>query len=167
MGLEESQIIDDSEGAKAVSMYLRSLEVERNASAHTIRSYATDLEAYLRWCSSKGITPLKPNRRALRAYLGYLSAAGYERTTINRHLSAIRGLFGWLVVAGFIEDDPTTTLNGLKKHKRLPHKIPPSEMARILAVHGDRADHRQQRFRRRRAYRRTQRRDTAGNVSAG
>ena len=139
MGLEESQIIDDSEGAKAVSMYLRSLEVERNASAHTIRSYATDLEAYLRWCSSKGVLPLKPNRRALRAYLGYLSAAGYERTTINRHLSAIRGLFGWLVVAGLVEDDPTTTLNGLKKHKRLPHKIPPSEMARILAVHGDRA----------------------------
>ena len=138
MESEDSQILDASEGTKAVSLYLHSLEVERNASAHTIRSYGTDLDAYLRWCSSKGVKPLKPNRRALRAYLGYLSAAGYERTTINRHLSAIRGLFGWLVVAGLAEDDPTTTLNGLKKHKRLPHKIPPSEMARMLAVHGER-----------------------------
>ena len=130
------EIEHNSTGAEAVAAFLQSLEVERNASKHTIRSYESDLEAYLKWCESKGIDPLKPGRRALRAYLGYLNAASYQRTTINRHLSAIRGLFGWLVIAGLIDDDPTTTLTGLKKHKRLPHKIPPSEMARILSVHG-------------------------------
>jgi integrase/recombinase XerD len=126
----------EDEGAQAVSSYLRSLEVERNASRHTIRSYEANLKAYVRWCSSKGIDPIHPGRRALRAYLGYLNAAGYARTTINHHISAMHGLFGWLVIAGIIEDDPTTTLTGLKKQPRLPRKIPADQMARILAVHG-------------------------------
>lgn len=120
----------------AVRRYIRSLEAERNASPHTIRSYETDLLAYLRWCDSKGIGALNPPRRALRAYLGYLNAAGYKRTTINRHLSALRGFFAWLVITGQANDDPTTTLTSLKKQKRLPHKIPASELAAILAVHG-------------------------------
>ena len=127
-----------SSARDAVSLYLNSLEVERNASPNTIRSYETDLEAFIRWCDSKGIDALHPSRRALRAYLGYLNAAGYVRSTINRHLSAIRGLFGWLVIAGLADDDPTTTLTGMKKQAHLPRKISAGEMARILAVHGSR-----------------------------
>lgn len=139
MGERDKQLTGaDAAGAEAVALYLRSLEVERNASAHTIRSYSTDLSAYLRWCTSKGIAPLSPGRRGLRAYLGYLNAAGYARTTVNRHLSAIRGLFGWLVITGHTDNDPTTTLSGLKQHARLPRKIPASDMAKILGVHGPR-----------------------------
>ena len=129
-------LADSSESTRAIRDYLRALEVERNASPHTIRSYETDLSAYQRWCARKGIDALQPSRRALRAYLGYLNAAGYERTTINRHLSALRGLFSWLVLSGKTTDDPTTTLAGLKKQARLPRKIPAADLAAILAVHG-------------------------------
>ena len=116
--------------------YLRALAVERNYSEHTIRSYGTDLRAYLRWCERGGVDAMNPNRRALRAYLGYLNAAGYARTTVNRHLSAIRGFYGWLVITGRLDADPTTIVQGMKKGRRLPHKIAPAEMAAILAVHG-------------------------------
>jgi len=119
----------------AADRFLQALEVERNASAHTIRSYAADLDAYLRWCEARGVDALKPGRRALRAYLGYLNAAGYARTTINRHLSALRGLFGWLVIIGEANDDPTTTITSMKRRERLPHKIAGPEMIRILTVH--------------------------------
>lgn len=131
--------MDAHEGKEAVRQYLRSLEVERNASSLTVRSYETDLRAYLRWCESREIDPIHPSRRHLRAYLGYLNAAGYKRTTINRHLSALRGLFGWMVLVGMADDDPTSTLSSMKKLKRLPHKIPAEQMAAILAVHGPKA----------------------------
>ncbi|MDO4399346.1 MAG: tyrosine recombinase [Coriobacteriia bacterium] len=121
----------------AIAAYLSALQVERNYSAHTIRSYETDLAAYERWCLGKGIDPLAPGRRAIRAYLGYLNAAGYERTTVNRHLSAIRGLFGWLLITGAVTDDPTSTVSSMKKQARLPRKIPAAEMARILGVHAE------------------------------
>ena len=130
---------DAGDAEELISSYLRSLEVERNASPHTIRSYETDLSSYLRWCEGKGVDAIHPSRRMLRAYLGYLNAAGYERATINRHLSALRGLFGWLVIAGKAEDDPTSTLGGLKKGERLPHKIPASDIAAMLAIHGPHA----------------------------
>ena len=134
-GMQETSASMEA-GRDAVRGFVRSLESERNASPHTIRSYETDLLAYLRWCDSKGIDPIHPSRRGLRAYLGYLNAAGYKRTTINRHLSALRGMFGWLVISGKADDDPTSTLTSLKKQPRLPRKIPAAELAAILAVHG-------------------------------
>ena len=120
----------------ALERYVTALAVERNTSRHTVRSYRTDVQAYLDWCERNQVDALHPDRRILRAYLGNLSAAGYAHTTINRHLSAVKGFFGWLLTAGLIEDDPTTTLSGLKKEKRLPRKIPASELAAIFAVHG-------------------------------
>ena len=138
--MDHSRIDDEQLTAEqTVRRYIRSLEVEQNASPHTIRSYETDLKAYLAWCERGGTAPLSPGRRRLRAYLGYLNAAGYARTTINRHLSALRGLFGWLVVTGRADDDPTTTLTGLKKHTRLPRKIPARDMAQVLAIHAEAA----------------------------
>lgn len=119
-----------------VEDFLASLRIERNYSQHTQRSYRTDLEAFLGWCRREGVDALNPTRRTFRAYLGYLNAGGYARTTVNRHLSSLRSFYGWLVVAGHLEYDPTTTLKGLKKQARLPHRIAPSEMAAILAVHG-------------------------------
>ena len=123
-------------GGDAVKSFIRSLQAERNASWHTIRSYESDLDAYLRWCMSKSVDPIQPSRRALRAYLGYLNAAGYKRATINRHLSALRGFFNWLVITDQVNDNPTTTLTSLKKQPRLPHKIPAAELAAILSIHG-------------------------------
>ena len=88
--------------------YLESLRVEQNASEHTIRGYATDIDAYLRWCERTSSDPLHANHRELRAYLGELDAARYKRTTINRHLSAIKGYYRWLVIQGAIDSDPAS-----------------------------------------------------------
>lgn len=122
--------------SSCIERYLHSLEVERNYSSQTIRSYRTDLLAYDAWCSREKIDAMRPSKRVFRAYLGYLNASGYARTTVNRHLSAIRGCYGWLATVDVIESDPTTVLRGLKKQKRLPRKLSPGEMAALLAVHG-------------------------------
>ena len=124
------------EEEEALGRYLAALAIERNASRETVRSYRADMRAYLDWCARNHVDALHPSRRALRAYLGSLSAAGYAHTTINRHLSAVKGFFGWLLTAGLMKDDPTTMLSGLKKEKRLPRKIPASELLAIFTVHG-------------------------------
>ncbi len=123
--------------AKAlVDGYLQSLALEQGCSKHTVRSYGSDLQAYLRWCERKGVDPLNVTLRQLRAYLGELDAARYERTTINRHLSAIRGFYRWLELTGTASSNPAEALSGPKKGKHLPHVLRRDEMIRLLAVHG-------------------------------
>ena len=73
--------------------FIESLEVEKGSSAHTARSYRSDLESFLRWCERKNVDPLHATHRDIRAYLGELDAARYARATINRHLSSLHGFY--------------------------------------------------------------------------
>lgn len=111
------------------------LEAERNASTHTVRAYSQDLGAYVDWCARREIDPLSATHRDLRAFLADLDKARYERTTINRHLSSLRGFFRWLNVTGVIDADPASILQGPKQNKHLPHVIRPNDMVALLSVH--------------------------------
>ena len=114
--------------------FVESLRVEQGASEHTVRSYRTDLEAFLRWCQRRGVDPLQATHRQLRGYLGEMDAARYARSTINRRLSSLRGFYGWLSIAGYIDNDPAGALSGPKQSKHLPHVLKQDEMARLLLV---------------------------------
>lgn len=119
-----------------IDEYVDALRIERNDSAHTIRAYRTDLEAYLRWCARNEVDPLSVTHRELRSYLGELDAARYARTTVNRHLSSLKGFYGWMDLRGIIEVDPASVLVGPKQGRHLPHVLRRDEMNRLLAVHG-------------------------------
>ena len=128
-------IVIPSRCAHFVDEYVESLRLE-NDSAHTLRAYRTDLEAYLRWCVRHDVDPLAVTHRLLRSYLGELDAARYARSTINRHLSSLKGFYRWLDVRGAIEVDPTSALSGPKQNHHLPTVLRHDEMDRLLAVHG-------------------------------
>ena len=125
-----------SNGMDLLDGYIHDLEVERNSSVHTIRSYRADIEAYLRWCDRHGIEPRKATHRQLRSYLGEMDAARYARTTINRHLSSLRGFYAWMSLSGHIDADPASVLSGPKQSKHLPHVLQQAQMERLLSVHG-------------------------------
>lgn len=118
-----------------IEAFCRALEVERNASAHTVRNYRIDLVDYARWAYRAGFDALHVTHKQLRLYLGELDQARYARTTVNRRLSALRSFFRWLVVTQRVDADPASLLQGPKKPKGLPHVIKPAEMVRLLSVH--------------------------------
>lgn len=113
------------------------LAYERNLSAHTVKAYTEDVESYLRWAERAGIPPLDPGRRGARLYLADLDRAGYARKTSNRHLSALKGFFGWACAKELIEADPMSSLRGPKSEKRLPKVLSQDDMARLLRVHAE------------------------------
>jgi integrase/recombinase XerD len=78
--------------------------------------------------------------RQVRRYLGELTQAQYSRKTINRRLSAIKGLFRWMNLTGVIDSDPVSVIQGPKSAKGLPRMIPASDMGRILTVYKDSDD---------------------------
>ena len=122
-------------GATEVERFCVALQVERNASEHTIRAYRVDLMDFLRWANREGILPLSATHRQMRRYLAQLDCAGYARTTVNRRLSSLRMFFRWLGAMGCVSHDPASVLQGPKEPKGLPKTIRPPEMVRLLSVH--------------------------------
>lgn len=128
----------DESAMSEIDAFCDSLKIEQNASAHTIRAYRVDLEDYLRWAYREKLDPFTVGHRQLRLYLSELDRAQYQRSTINRRLSALKSLFRWLNAKGTILEDPANVLQGPKKQKNLPRMIQANEMVALLSVHAKR-----------------------------
>lgn len=133
--VRDEQVIEESLTAQQQNLlgqFCVSLAAEHNRSAHTVRNYRIDLAAYLVWCNRGGLDFLTVRHQQIRRYLAYLDQAGYVRTTINRHLSSIKGFYRWLVVEGHCESSPADILQGPKQPKTLPRVIPSGDMEQLL-----------------------------------
>ena len=124
---------ENSANDALVKRYLTSLRLERNYSAHTIRSYETDLHAYLNWGQRNELDVLNPSARDIRSYLAYLDQAGYTRKTINRHLSSLRGFYQWLNVSEISSCASMSTIQGPKIKKHLPRVLNGEELDCLFA----------------------------------
>lgn len=119
-----------------LDQFCASLVAEHNRSVHTVRNYRVDLEAYLAWCNRESFDFFGIRHQQIRRYLAYLDQAGYVRTTINRHLSSIKGFYRWLVVEGYCESSSADILQGPKQPKTLPRVISPHDMEQLLDPRG-------------------------------
>ena len=128
--VDRSRDQDEFEGF--VDEFLVYLADVRNLSAHTVRAYRTDLAAYCRWVRSEGADPLTVSHRALRGYLAQMSQARYASKTINRHLSAIRSLYRWLVHEGHVTQDAASALASPKLSKLLPKVMSDSNVRALM-----------------------------------
>ena len=106
----------------------------RNLSANTLRAYQTDLGAYSAWLSREGVDGATVGHRDLRRYLAYLSRAGYTTRTINRHLSAIRRLYRWMVSQDMVASDAAAALASPKIAKTLPRTMTDADVGALLEV---------------------------------
>ena len=103
-----SQPIRSIELHDAIDSFLRYLQIERNASELTLKSYSEDLESLIEYLTEYEGSLLPPDRieiSELRRYVAYLHECQYERTTIARRLNASEFIFSlqiYFIVASFI-----------------------------------------------------------------
>ena len=91
----------------AVEAFLRYQAVERGASAHTLRSYRTDLAQFRRFLGARHVGQLAHvDARLLRQYLARLYEAGLSRASIARKLAAIRSCLAFLTRRGGLPRNP-------------------------------------------------------------
>lgn len=122
-----------SELTSAAERYLTELRV-RNASPHTIRNYATDLERFAAYFSPKDAEPPHPSAFTvplLREWLGHLYAEGLSPVTIRRKLAAVRSLFDFLAREGSIPTNVARLVRTPKAPQRLP-AVPTAEQTNAL-----------------------------------
>jgi integrase/recombinase XerC len=110
---------------RATDDFLRHLR-ERNASAHTIKAYAGDLDCFAAYISLR-IGPRMGSRGwkaidhiAIRGFLSHLYDKGLSKTSVARALAAVRSLYRWLAQEGVVEQNPAK----LVATPRLPKKLP-------------------------------------------
>jgi integrase/recombinase XerC len=121
---------------EALADFLRYLALEKNASAHTVKSYREDLTQALDFFRQRLGTERPQvgqlSTRLLRAYLAFLHEQGYSRSTIGRRLAAMRSWCRFLRRQGTLAANPTDGLRGPRQDKKLPHFVSREDMARLL-----------------------------------
>ncbi|MGH9520289.1 MAG: tyrosine recombinase XerC [Terriglobales bacterium] len=119
----------------AIAGYLRRhLQAERNASPHTLRNYACDLEKLAEVVG--GERELDSIQAAeLREFLAWLYDRGCGKATVARHLAAMRSLFRYWNQAGAIAANPARLLASPKLGRHLP-EFPTLEQVNQLLDQG-------------------------------
>ncbi|MCR4414826.1 MAG: tyrosine recombinase XerC [Thermoguttaceae bacterium] len=120
----------------AVGRFLQYLNVERNASELTVKSYREDLTALTDYLTeARGGACPKPGEITvleLRGYLAALHEAGYAATTIARRLASLRSFFRFGQREGWVETNPAKPLRNPRKPRNLPHFLSSEDLSQLL-----------------------------------
>ena len=114
---------------KSVSQFLNILR-GRNASAHTIKAYAGDLESFAAYIGSRDWRTI--DHIAIRGFLSHLYEKGLGKTSVARALAAVRSLYRWLAQEGVVEQNPAALVSTPKLPKKLPRVPTIEEMNSVL-----------------------------------
>jgi len=124
----------------AIKKYIRYLEVERNASQHTITSYETDLSQFMAFCvnhfgeDENDLHLDLVERLTIRLWLGELSERGLAKSSIARKVAAIRSFFKYCFKRGMVEENPAHLLIVPKKDKPLPKTANKEDLSRMMEL---------------------------------
>jgi integrase/recombinase XerC len=108
--------------------FLRHQSVEKGASAHTLRSYRSDLVSFRSFvlatvggpsASGGGTALAAADARLVRAWLAALHGRGLQATSIARRLAAVRSWYRFLVRRGVVVANPARDV----RSPRLPRKL--------------------------------------------
>jgi integrase/recombinase XerC len=120
----------------SLTEFLRYLSVEKNASAHTIKSYREDLTQAVDFFREKlGVEQPRPaqlSTRLLRAWMAWLHEQRYARTTIARRLASLRCWCKYMCRQGILSSNPSAGLRGPRPERKLPQFLAQEEMQQLL-----------------------------------
>jgi len=123
-----------------IDWFLDHLHIERNASVHTLRSYAADLEQFRNFLLSKelytdektGDVPVeKIDHLAIRAYLSHLFR-DCKKSSLARKIAAQRSFFRYLVGEGILPQNPAEMVSTPKQDRPLPIFLPVDEVFALV-----------------------------------
>jgi integrase/recombinase XerC/integrase/recombinase XerD len=115
----------------ALAEYDRDLRA-RGSAERTRRAYGVDLAGFVEWVGPQGLGPANVRHRDVRRYGAGLSGAGAAPATVARKLAAIRGLYGYLVRAERVGQNPAELVSSPKRSEKLPKVLSTEQMRSLL-----------------------------------
>jgi integrase/recombinase XerC len=121
--------------------FLRHLDLQRGASRHTLKAYATDLTEFRAFLSREGFGDLAhADVRAVRAWLAWLHDRKLAKSSIARKLATVRSCFRYLARVGQVELNPARQVRSPRPAKRLPSFLPKDESKELLDTEIERTE---------------------------
>lgn len=123
--------------------FLQFLRLNRNASAHTVRAYDSDLSQFIAHAAASlgvkrsELTPARLDRDAIRGFMAELHALGQSRASAARKLASIRTFLRYLRREEKIADDPGALVPTPKRDVRMPAHLSEREMDALIEAPAD------------------------------
>ena len=122
----------------ALAAFLDYLRYERRLSTRTLAAYRRDLGDFLGWLAEHDIDdPARVDSQHVRSYAANRHRRGLAPKSLQRHLSAIRAWFRYLLRENRVAANPADGVRAPKVERRLPHTLDVDQLGRLLEFNGD------------------------------
>jgi tyrosine recombinase XerC len=116
-----------------IQKFLRYLEIEKNASPHTLSNYRRDIQQFLDFLSSHQCPDVtQANTTKVRSWLAQFISKNYDKSTRSRKLSSVRAFYRFLVREGDAKANPVLGISGPKLDKKLPTFLDKVQVVKLL-----------------------------------
>lgn len=120
--------------ALIIRKYQQYLKLEKSLSPNTLEAYLTDLDKLLSFLTLEGIDILDVCLADLQRFAAGLHDIGIHPRSQARILSGIKSFFRFLIMADYLETDPSELLESPNIGFKLPEVLTVEEIDRIIAT---------------------------------
>ena len=120
-----------------LAAFRRYLDIERQASPHTLRNYLSDLHQFVHFASARPgqAAPLMPaqiDASLIRDFMSTLYQQGVGYTTLARKLASLRSFLHFLQQQGYISENVAEQVQSPKIRRPLPNVLPIDHVFALL-----------------------------------
>ena len=116
---------------KLIKSYVRYLKLERNYSPNTLEAYRHDLDYLLAYCHREQKAPQELELTDLQHFAATIHEQGIGPTSQARILSGVRSFYRFMLLDGYIEQDPTELLESPRIGEHLPEVLTTEEVDQL------------------------------------
>ncbi len=120
---------------QAVKAFLVHARDELGLSPATLSAYRRDLERFAAWCRDRELTRLETiDNTAVRSFAAGEHRRGLKPRSIQRRLSALRRLFGYLRRERLVDSDPVADVRAPRYKPPLPRPLDVDQVLALLNI---------------------------------
>ena len=116
---------------RLLTSYRRYLRLQKNASTNTVEAYLNDVKKLLAFLKGEHIDPLDASLDDLHTFSATLHDLGIGPSSQARILCGVRSFYRFLVLDGYLHDDPSELLESPVLGEHLPEYLTPDEVDRL------------------------------------
>ncbi len=106
----------------------------KKSSKNTLESYLRDLGQFSSYCTLCGLkTVEKVKSDTVSGYFEYLKTLGKSDSTVSRNAATLRGYFAFLILKGYLTENPIAVVKVKPVTKKLPEILTGKEVLKLLA----------------------------------